>query len=314
MKTFAETYIFNTFNKTYKVADLLKKMSLASLKVGKELLLDPITNIEKTFNIPTKKAIIADYKNDLIVPIILPEDTTMPTSIPVFIIKQDNEFVAYVNISSYTRITKDNIKQTNSLQIDDKKLFAMLQFAWIYRKYYSKYEKINTNNDLIKISANMYAKLLYKPLDKDYSVGSSYGEIDRTQALLAYFFCNNIMGCTKYSKDLAANIPVIVDTTGAKALLQTVTIQPEENFDEFIMKHIRTNIKGCSKISTRDFLHSYARMYGGTALPSLEYFPYFAYLVSSASIGSFIFKDMLINGIIKTDGEKFLTVLNSILL
>lgn len=315
MKTFSSTYIFEMYNKATKLSEILKNINLETDTINQKLLDIHISQIDKVFNIPSKKIILNDYNNKLLIPIVTRDSVIVPSAIPAFIIPVTNnngKYAAIINLTPFCKISRDINGVIINIDIEDKKLYSLLQFGSIYRRYYENYNKIVTNNDLIKTSANIYAKLMYKPLDKEFSVGSSYGQIDNAHALLAYFFAYNVME-SKYARENAINIDVIRDKREPTELLNSIDVSQFINLDTFISIVIKNKIKGCNKIMTRHFCNQFVKMYGGNALPAMEYFPYLAHLVTSTYVGSNLFKDVLINSILRTDISTFFTQLINIL-
>jgi hypothetical protein len=172
-------------------------------------------------------------------------------------------------------------------------------------------EKYIVNSSLISISANMYAKLLYKVLDRRYSMGSIYSAIDISLAILAYYFADYMVGNHKYASDIAIGIPAIASNRDAVRIIEShaskfTTNQPAFNGFEDLIALINNSFSHIPVIDPLVFMNCFAQMWNGPALPALDFLPYFAMIIFSAYIGGNIGKDLGINGVIKNDADQFM--------
>lgn len=306
MKSYSKTFTYSLFEKEFHVAKAVSLLNESKRDVPKEALQIHMINIEKTINIPTKKMVLSDYNAGYIVPYIVTGTIELPATIPILLTKTKDSsmYQAIINITSYCSIEKDTLGNIVDVKIDDKKLFTLLQTACIYRRWAMDDTKVSINNSFIKTAANMYAKLMYKVLDKKYAVGSIYDSIDKCHAALAYFFASYFVD-SKYAKDIACNIPTLVDKRVALEYMSSIKVTSFNGFEDLILM-LRDSIRGLSKLDTMHFISGFAEIWNGSAVPAIDYFPYFVHMISSAYVGANLVKDLLINSVIRTDGEDFM--------
>lgn len=309
MKSFSKTFTYALFDKEFHIATALGKLTLSKCIIPKEALQVLMIAIEKTISVPTKKMVLQDYTAGYIVPIYIEDNVELPATTPIILVKAGDTtgFKAFINLTAFCTLEKDQFGVISNVKIDEKRLFALLQTASVYRRWTMNDAKVTQNNSLLKTGANIYAKLMYKVLDKEYAVGSSFSSIDPCYTALAYFFAS-YMADSKYARDIACSISTIVDKRAAKEYIGRVAIDSFDGFEKLIQL-LKVSIPGLNKIDAMHVVGAYAHIWNGAAVPAIDFFPYFVHMIGSAYVGAAFMKDVLINSTIRTDGELFMSQL-----
>lgn len=313
MKPFSSTYIYSLFEKEYHVSSAIKNLNLESCILPKDKLQLHMIAIDKTINVPIKKTVISDYEAGFLAPIYLQDNVELPTTIPILLLKtkDSSQYRALINITPYTNVDKNTFGDITDIGIDDKKLYILLQTAAIYRRWAIDSTKVTNNAAFLKICANSYANIVYKVLDKKFAIGSVYTEIDRAHIALAYFFATHLVD-SKYGKDIACNIASIVDKRDAIEFAYSLPDGPFKDLND-LTNILKSNIKGLGKLDTIHLVSAFSEMWNGTAVPALEYFPYFIHMIGTAYVGAGLMKDVLINGTVRTDAEECMKMLLTVI-
>lgn len=313
MKSFTSTYVFSLFEKTNHIKATLKSIDEKSAPIDRNLLVPTMEIIDHMINIPIKKAILNEYNNGYIVFYKWNDNVVFPSgSLPVILRKTKNGLVSFVDITKYMSVTKNSVGEITEVKINEKRVFALMCTAWLYRHWFLDSESCSSNTTLIKLAANAYAKMVYKVLDRAYSVGVNYSSIDKSYTLLAQYFMHSVIE-TKYAVELAPTIECIDDKEAARQYAKSYesNIKRWNNLVDLI-NALNVNIPNLGTVDPKHFLSEFARIWGPGSIASLEYFPYFFMLLASATIGAGIAEDVKINGLLKKDIDTIILLLGEI--
>jgi hypothetical protein len=301
MKPLRDTYIFNMMNKDEYID---KKMKLftdpnTSIIATEKHLEEPILHINKTFKYPAKMAVLEAYKNGTLMPVVLKKGVAdrMPVCIP-FIINSDRT-KAIVFIDNYA-----TVNSSGDINIDYKKLYCLLETAYL------ALEGLPYNNSsVINKGSLIWAHLFTKILNKKFALNTDRTAMDRVIFLASKYFLHNIIGMT--DQNTVFNYAMKNCNTATEILLRDVDAEftPEvfENISTFISKFSNTSFKfvsGFEKITVRDYISSYAEMYGQSTILALETLEYFTFMISSVVIGAYLNNQTTLEDIIDVDGAK----------
>ncbi len=244
MKSYSETFTFKQFDRDFHIAQTMKELKAHMKIIPKEVMENQMINIEHIVNIPIKKQVMKDYRENGVVFYIVDDDFIMPSTVPIFITKNAegaSKYNAIVNITPFAKITKDQFGEISEVRIDDRKLFVLLATAWFYRKWFSDETSFYMNTKLMQVAANMYAKLAYKILDKKWSIGIDFKRIDICLFIFAYFFAYYMAGDEKRALDIATTISGLSSVTEGKKVAEQITLNikspssPFKSFEDCIM-------------------------------------------------------------------------------
>ena len=314
MRLYGETYTFSLFDKQFHIRDRARELGVHKHLIPLEPMQIHILNIEKTMNIAIKKQVLNDFNKGLIQLFTTESNFVLPTAVPVYLesTKDANKIRAIVNLSAYAKLSKDEFGNITEVGISDNLLFTLMCTAWFYRRWVLEESRFASNLKAVKTASEMYSSILYRVLDVKYSVGTRYSSIDATKAALAYFFANYFID-SKYAEDVAANLSNVVDKNGAieEARLCAAKYKSFENF-EGLAKMLNETIDGLKNVEPLIILSEFGRLYNGSAVPALDYLPFFMMIIFSAYLTGGIGKDLAINSIVKTDADMMIKLISEI--
>lgn len=300
-KTIRETYIFSQMNKDGFIDKKLQAFTNpnTSFVVTPKMLEEEIIHINKTFKYPAKMAVIEAFRNGSLIPVMLKHGVNerMPISIPFLISKDRSK--ALVFIDNYATLSKDGI-----IQIDYKKLYCLLESAYLAM------EGIKRNNTMIISKGSMiFAHVFTRVLNKQFSLNTNRSAMNKVIFLASKFFLYNHLGMT--DQNMVFNYALKNCNSATAILMRDVDAEFTEDcfkdISTFLGKLASTPYKfvpGFEKITTRDFISSYANMYGQSTILSLESLEYFLFMISSVVIGAYMNNQVVLEDIIDKDGAK----------
>jgi hypothetical protein len=168
---------------------------------------------------------------------------------------------------------------------------------------------------LVKVTANMYAKMAYKVLDKKWSIGVDFVRIDIALFIFAYFFVYYMAGDEKRALDIATSISALSSAVeGRQVAINVVNVVPnqKEPFKSFndaitLLNKCLTDIV---PIDTLVYIGAYAQHWQGSTVPGLDYLPYFVMTIVSSYIGGGFAKDIAVAQLLLKDADNFIKLLS----
>lgn len=302
MKSLEATYIYTVLNKsaglTHNIAGLITK----GKTLTKQEVEEPLMIITKNFKFPFKYKVLEAFEKGII-QLKYDASSKLPTCMPFVLAKQDNEIVCIVDTSIYGNYDEE----THSLNIDAKKLYCMMESAYIARVCFLNNKSLTTRSVLLSHGSNIYANMFARVLNKKYSLNIDKTRLHKVIFLASKFFLYNIIGLR--NSDLIFNYSIKNCPNGNIYTLKDIDELTNDNdfedFDAFIKmlgrKDLGLNLKD---LTTRNYLEAFIHMYYESALLSLEAFPYFLYNVISVTNGAYVNNQYILETIVDTNGAK----------
>lgn len=299
-KTFIYQHLNNSNGITKAVVSALKKGTMLSKANMEEAFLI----INKNFKFPLKYKVLDAIDNGGIRMVFAPHGDRLPTCMPFFLTKgRDNRVVAVVLIDTYGRIDDE----TKNVAIDPKKLYCLLESAYLAKVYYHHVSEVYKRTTIIKSGSAIYANMFSRVLNKKYALNVDKIKHHKILFLASKFFLINILGLP--DNDITANYAMKNCLGGNPYILQEVNdavdTEAYENLSTFIEALTLPVLSlGMSDLTVRGYLEQFINMYDASALLALEYFPYFVYNVISVVDGAYINNQYILEDIVDKDGAK----------
>ena len=303
LKSLNSTFIYNHLNKsngiTNNIANLFKNGKVITTKELEE----PLMIIMKNFKFPLKFKVM-DAINDGTIEMRYNVGGKLPTALPFFLVSDsDKEVVSVVAIDVYGSYDEE----TNSVKIDPKKLYCILEAAYLARVIHLKQKQLVTRSVILSGGSEIYSAMFTKVLNKKYSLNIDKSKMHKVLFLASKFYLINILGLT--DSDMVFNYAVKNCPNGNIYSLQEVNeLVPASAFTD--LEHFIDALKsptlnlGFKDLTVRGYLEAYINMYEASNLLSLECFPYFVYNVISVTNGGYINNQYILEGIVGNTGSK----------
>lgn len=311
MKSLESAFIYGNLNK----ANVVTKNIMILLNEGSMLTTDNLDEalmiINKNFKFPFKYKVIEAF-NEGAIRIMYHERSKLPTCLPFFLTKTNNGGIVAV-IAANIYGTMD--QETNHVKIDPKKLYCMMESAYIAKLCLLHSNQLTTRANIITTGSNIYSLMFARVLNKKYALNIDKNKFHKVLMLSSKFFMLNLLEMA--DNELTFNYAIKNCPNGNIYTLEeandALSIDDYKNIDTFInaltSPKLGLNLKG---LTTQNYLESFINMYGSSALLGLESFPYFVYNVLSVTNGGYINNQYIMEDIVGNNGAKLYNALLSL--
>lgn len=308
LKSLESSFIYNNLNKSNAISGNIMKLVTTGKKLSKKELEEPLMIIEKNFKYPLKYKVLSAFEEGTI-QLMFGTNSKLPTCMPFFLTKTTGgRVVAIVSIDIYGSYDEE----TNSVKIDTKKLYCMMESAYLAILCYKHSGELSNKATILSKGSDIYSLMFTRVLNKKYSLNIDKSKMHKVILLSSMFYLVNILGLPM--NDLVFNYAIKNCQNGNKyTLQQTADLFNEEDFENlevFIKALTRPSVGlNLKDLTVRNYLEGFIGMYETSALLSLESFPYFLYNVMSVTNGAYINNQYIMEDIVGNNGAKIYTEL-----
>lgn len=303
LKSLNSTFIYNHLNKSNGITDNIAGLLSKGRVITTKELEEPLLIIMKNFKFPLKFKVMEAIEDGTI-QMRYAVGTKLPTCLPFFLMNgEGNKIISVVSIDIYGTYNED----TNSVKIDPKKLYCMLESAYLARLVYMKQKQLVTRSTILSGGSEIYSAMFTKVLNKKYSLNIDKTKMHKVIFLASKFYLINILGLV--DSDIVFNYATKNCPNGniysLKEVNEMVDAKAFKDLESFIqcLKSPELNL-GFKDLTVRGYLEAFINMYEASNLLSLESFPYFLYNVISVTNGGYINNQYILEGIVGKLGSK----------
>lgn len=302
-KSLETSFIYNHLNRSNGLTNNIATLLQSGLRVSQDLLEEPLMIIMKNFKYPLKYKIKEALDDGRIV-LLYNEKGKLPTSMPFFLTKAPNgEICAIISIDIYGVLTKEK----DSIRIDAKKLYCLLESAYMARIIHLYGNPLSNSTSIITDGSHIYSSMFIRVLNKKYSLNVDKNRYHKVIFLASKFFLINILGLK--DNNTTFNYAIKNCPGGNILILEEVNKMTSEedfkNFETFINLLIKPELAlGFKDLNVRNYLEAFIIMYDASALLALESFPYFIYNINSVRTGAYINNQYVLDAIVDKSGGK----------
>lgn len=306
IKGLETSFVYNHLNKSNALSNNISTLITSGQALSYESLEEAFVIIMKNFKYPLKYKVMDDFKAGKII-LKYSTNARIPTCLPFFLTKINGEVVAVVSVSTYGIMDKD----TGTVKIDPKKLYCIMEGAYLAKLIFFNSSKIPTRPSIITHGSNIYSMMFTRVLNKKYSLNVDKIKYHKILMLSSKFYMLNILG--NHDGDSVFNYAIkncpngnIYSLKEADSLFDAKYYQ---NLETFITGLVETKALGLNlkDLTVRGYLESFINMYDSSNLLSLESFPYFMYNIVSVTNGAYLNNQYILEDIVGISGAKMYT-------
>lgn len=311
-KSLESTFIYRHLNGSGAISNGVMKALKEGQVLSKANMEEAFIIINKNFKFPLKHRVLDEVDKGDIVLLYSPKTVRIPTSMPFFLTKNaQGKVVAVVIVDTYGKMNEEN----KNVNIDPKKLYCMMEGAYLAKSYYFHHEEISKRNVIITNGSSIFANMFARVLNKKYALNVDKSKLHKVLFLASKFYLINMLGLK--DNEMTANYALRNCIGGNPYTLREVNeILTEEDYKDlstFLQALTRPELGiGLGDLSVRGYLEQYINMYDASALLALEYFPYFVYNVVAVTNGAYINNQYILEDIVEKNGPKMYTDLVNI--
>lgn len=311
-KSIEDTFVYKHLNGANGLSDNVFKAMKEGKILNKANLEEAFLIINKNFKFPLKYKVMEAFDRGDIVLLFSPPSIRIPTCMPFFLTKtQDNRVVSVVCVDIYGKMNMEN----GNVTIDAKKLYCMMEGAYIARLYYYQHNQIAKRNIIISAGSSIYANMFTRVLNKKYALNVDKTKMHKVLFLASKFFMINVLGMddNEIVYNYALRNCVNANQFLIKQVNSALSTEDYSSLSTFIVAISKqeTGI-GLTDLATRSYLELFITMYDPSTLLGLEYFPYFAYNIIAVSNAAYINNQHVLEDIVDKQGPKIYVDLTTI--
>lgn len=301
-KPISNTYVFEQYRG--KVLDVIQDSLTEGEVLTQVQLEEQFVLIKKYVKSALKPKILSELQSGRIKLIYAPDSVMKMSSVPFVMTKNNGELCANVFVSSF-----GNRRVDGQVNVDYRKLYALMESAYMARQFVSKYDRFKNNGAILQ-GCILYANMFAKPINKKFNLHLDKTKENYLLFLAAKFYLINVVGLT--NEDIIFNTAMKACKAGNPILLKEADLQIDidafKNLGTFIeaLKDDTLNL-GLSTLTGRGFLENYISLYGGAAVFALEMFPYFLFVINATINSMGLVNNYSLEDLVEKQGPKILT-------
>lgn len=178
-----------------------------------------------------------------------------------------------------------NMKENGTVNIEYRKLYTLMESAYLAKNFLLRYDRYRNNNALIAQGSLLYANMFIKPINKRYNLNVDRERENKVLFLAAKFYLKNVLGIQ--NEEIIFNTAMKACKGGNPHILQEVNmIVGEESFVNVasFIESLKTDALhlGLNDLQVRGYLDTFIQLYGQSTIFALELIPYFIFVGNAA--------------------------------
>ena len=304
-KSLQDTFIYKHLNSNNGITNTISKVMLEGEIVGKDVMQEAFMVIDKNFKFALKNRVMKALDDGQLIMIYAPNNVRMPQAIPWFLtMNSKGDIVAVICIDIYGTRGKD----TADIRIDPRKLYCLLEAAYVGRMSYFNSRTMAQRSSILSYGSSVYANMFVRVLNKKYALNVNKDKLNKVLFLASKFFLINLLGMP--NNQTTDNYALKTCKNPNNLLIQQMSESfKDEDFTDlssFILA-LATNVNTKDLVpglTVRSYLEQFIFMYDGSALLSLESLPYFLYNLLSVTHGAYLNNQYNLENIVGPYGAK----------
>jgi hypothetical protein len=295
--------MYSHLNKSNGITSNITNLLNNGFTVKKEHIEEALMIINKNFKFPLRLAVMKDFEDGKII-LKYSKTAKLPTCLPFFLTRINGQVVSIVSCDLYGSYDEEN----DSIKIDPKKLYCLMESAYMAKVIYFNADKISTRAPIFSTGSEIFSNVFTRVLNRKYSLNIDKNKLHKVIMLSSKFFMINMMGSK--DNDMVFNYAIKNCNQGNIYILKeanaAVPVEAYTNLETFI-KELATNKSlglNFKDLTVRGYVESFINMYDSSALFALECFPYFMYMVDSVISGAYLNNQYVLEDLVGNNGAK----------
>lgn len=276
--------MFRQLNKSSSITTRIGKVIKTGVTLDKSYIEEQYLQITKTKLSPISDRVIKAFDAGEI-RLIYNKTAHLTTAIPFIVLQMDGKSTACIFIADFCSMNKEG----TMLNIEMKKLYTIMEAAFIGLRYFGNPALFNRSSKLSKVTATIYSEMGLRILNREFALSLDKDSYDEVNYLLARFCLTKVLpltsaevihayaaGCCKSPSNLSMEL--------ASDMYERGEIRSIED----LIKYIASNFPKMGKLTYRYYFERWISSFGmGTTL-AIDSFPYLYYTIINVLLGSFL--------------------------
>lgn len=292
----SDSHMFQQLNKSSSVTANIAKALKNGTVIDQSYFEQQYLMMTKTRVSPISETVIKAFDAGKI-KLIYNKNDHVTVAIPFTIVNLKGEMTACIFINEFSGITKTGEPQ---LTIDMKKLYTLMEAAYIGLLYFTKPTEFIRNATFVRTLANIYAQMILRIYNREYALSLNKDAFDTVNYYAARFFLERVLGVNNTALSSAyakatCNKPAQTVIDVAETGYET---ENPQNIEEFVLFAAKADQK-MADLKYRYFFQRWVTSYGTGASLAIDSFPYFFYCFSNVMCGGFLVNTTSLSELVK---------------
>ena len=291
----SDSYIFNMLNRSANASSTIVKAIRTGLKLDRSYFEEQYIQCKRSRISPLFEDVLTAFDNGEIA-LIYNKQVRVSTAVPFVVLNTNGKACAYIFISDFSGISKDG----SALTIEMKKLYTLMEAAYIGKIFYTYPNKFKKSGALLKIFASIYSGMAMRIFNKEFALSLDKDVYDKVNYCVARFSIENLMdiknrqisnsygmACCNNPSDIAIDL-----------VAREYDIAKIKTVDELI-RFISGLSPKMEKLNFRYYFERWISTYGQSACLSVDALPYLYFVIINVLLGSFLVNVTTLSDMVK---------------
>lgn len=300
-----DSYLFKMNNTSGEITTKMIQYIKGSIPITDNYLQEQLLQIKKTRISPLAEEVLGAYARGEIELLYNPK-VKVSGAFP-FIIRKDPNFRgnmynvrATIFISNFGMINK----MDNAFIIDMKKLYVLLESAYIGLYSTTHPDSVKRSMGLMRCMCSIYTEMLKRLLNREFALNLDDDLYAKVSFCISKFFLTKIW--ESENNDINFNVALSCIRLPNATMLKM--IDDQYNSAEIkdiadMLLFVKTLSPKLETLSVRYIIDYYVRTYHPTAALSIDYLPYLFYVVIDTVIGGYTMNQKMLSDIMKHEPQ-----------
>lgn len=290
----SDSYVYKAFNKASDASSTIIKAISEGARVDKSYIEEQILQCKRSRLSPLVESVLAAFESKKIV-LVYNKNVRVSTSLPFVVLTVKGVTSAYIFISDFSSLTKDGL----GLNIEMKKLYVLMETAYIGLIFYTKPDIFKRSTALMKMMASIYSGMAMRIFNKEFALSLQKDLYDQVNYCMARFELEIISGLNNgLSHSFAVSTCLNPSQMIMDAIEKNYTGASITNINELI-QFIASLSPKMVKLNFRYYFERWISVYGTGSTMSVDAFPYLYYVIVNTLLGGFLVNVPTMSEIIK---------------
>lgn len=291
----SDSYMFGELNNSSSITLKIAQAIKTGVILDESYIQEQIIQCKRSRLSPLVDKVFDAFDNHLIM-LVYNKQVRVSTAIPFVVMQVKGITSAYIFISDFSSMSKDD----SSVTIDMKKLYTLMESAYIAREYYTNPQKFQKSASLMKLMASIYSGMGLRIFNREYALSLDKNAYDSVNYSLSRFYLETM--CEVKNEALTHAYAVGTCLNPSQQNLQIV----KSAYDEANIKNIKELIQFTStlslkmeKLNFRYYFERWISTFGTSSCLSIDAVPYMYYIVINVLLGGFLINVQTLSDMIK---------------
>lgn len=280
----SDSDMFQQLNKSSSIVARISKVVKTGITLEKSFIEEQYLQITKTRISPLAERVLKAF-DDGDVCLIYNKQEHLTTTIPFIILQMGGKTRACIFIADFCSLNKEG----TMLNIEMKKLYTLMESAYVGLHYFTNPNMFNRSARLSKIVATIYSEMGLRILNREFALSLDKDAYDSINYMLARFALTKVLPLT--STELIHSYAVSVCKSPSSLSMDIAAdMYMRENIQtlEDLIKCIAKNYPKMAKLTYRYYFERWISSFGQGTCLAVDSFPYMYYTIINVILGSFL--------------------------